>query len=142
HNRCAVFELVESRCLLSAGTLQLIATNTNSSLTTMGAGTLTLASGSTLANASSIDGNSIVGKYTYFGDMDLDGQLTPGDYDAIDGVLATPSFTTVTSKGLVTVACTSSDDTITVRYDTASDSFNIIRNGKTDAIDAACVRGV
>jgi hypothetical protein len=31
--------------------------------------------------------NSVLGKYTYFGDMDLDGQVTAGDYGVLDANL-------------------------------------------------------
>jgi len=37
----------------------------------------------------SISGSAIVGKYTYFGDMNLDGQVTGDDYAAIDSNLDT-----------------------------------------------------
>jgi len=36
-----------------------------------------------------IDANSVVGKYTYFGDLNLDGQVTGDDYPAIDSNLNT-----------------------------------------------------
>jgi hypothetical protein len=49
----------------------------------VGAGDWPLGSGNT------IDLNSIVGKYTYFGDMDFDGQVTPGDYGILDANLGT-----------------------------------------------------
>src|SRR5262249_61357599 len=39
-----------------------------------------------------IDANSVIGKYTYFGDMDLDGQVTSGDYGVLDANLgSTPA---------------------------------------------------
>src|SRR5207253_3637701 len=47
----------------------------------VGAGDWPLGSGNT------IDTNSVIGKYTYFGDVDLDGQLTPGDYGVLDANL-------------------------------------------------------
>ena len=49
----------------------------------VGAGDWPLGSGHT------IDGNSVIGKYTYFGDMDFDGQVTPGDYGILDANLNT-----------------------------------------------------
>jgi len=36
-----------------------------------------------------IDANSVVGRYTYFGDLNLDGQVTGDDYPAIDSNLGT-----------------------------------------------------
>src|SRR5439155_9247108 len=36
-----------------------------------------------------ISPNAILGKYTYFGDVDLDGQVTPGDYGVLDANLGT-----------------------------------------------------
>src|SRR5439155_8142230 len=33
--------------------------------------------------------NSIIGKYTFFGDGDFDGQVTPGDYGILDANLGT-----------------------------------------------------
>jgi len=40
-----------------------------------------------LGSGNLIDANSAVGKYTYFGDADLDGQVTPGDYGVLDANL-------------------------------------------------------
>ncbi len=37
----------------------------------------------------SIGANAVVGKYTYFGDTNLDGQVTGDDYGAIDANLGT-----------------------------------------------------
>jgi hypothetical protein len=36
-----------------------------------------------------VDANSVIGKYTYFGDVDLDGQVTPGDYGILDANFGT-----------------------------------------------------
>src|SRR5207253_3188624 len=47
------------------------------------AGDWPLGSGNTIAN------NSVIGKYTYFGDMDFDGQVTAGDYGILDANLGT-----------------------------------------------------
>src|SRR5207237_9389585 len=49
----------------------------------VGAGDWPLGSGNT------IDPNSVIGKYTYFGDMDFDGQVTAGDYGILDANLGT-----------------------------------------------------
>src|SRR5206468_5906021 len=49
----------------------------------VGAGDWPLGSGQT------IQANSVIGKYTYFGDMDFDGQVTPGDYGILDANLGT-----------------------------------------------------
>ena len=43
----------------------------------------------TTFHGESIDGTTIVGKYTYFGDANLDGQVTTDDYVAIDLGLGT-----------------------------------------------------
>src|SRR5205814_822048 len=45
--------------------------------------------GATTWAGSTIDSTTIVGKYTYFGDVDLDGQVTPGDYGVLDANLGT-----------------------------------------------------
>jgi hypothetical protein len=37
----------------------------------------------------SIDANSVIGKYTFFGDIDLDGAVTPGDYGILDANFGT-----------------------------------------------------
>src|SRR6185503_12253724 len=42
-----------------------------------------------LGSGNTIGGNSVIGKYTYFGDMDFDGQVTPGDYGILDANLGT-----------------------------------------------------
>src|SRR5205823_10722074 len=42
-----------------------------------------------LGSGNAIDPNSVIGKYTYFGDMDFDGQVTPGDYGILDANLGT-----------------------------------------------------
>jgi len=49
----------------------------------IGASDWPLGSGNTIAT------NSVIGKYTYFGDMDFDGQVTPGDYGILDANLNT-----------------------------------------------------
>src|SRR5207247_7968229 len=36
------------------------------------------------ASGHTIDANSVIGKYTFFGDVDLDGQVTAGDYGVLD----------------------------------------------------------
>jgi autotransporter-associated beta strand protein len=36
-----------------------------------------------------VTANSIIGKFTYFGDVDFDGQVTPGDYGVLDANLGT-----------------------------------------------------
>src|SRR5262249_38311867 len=40
-----------------------------------------------IGSGQTILAESIVGKYTYFGDMDLDGQVTGGDYGVLDANL-------------------------------------------------------
>src|SRR5206468_8780906 len=45
--------------------------------------------GATEWNGVPISANAVVGKYTYFGDMDFDGQVTPGDYGILDANLGT-----------------------------------------------------
>src|SRR5205823_1539496 len=40
-------------------------------------------------NGQSIGANAIIGKYTFFGDMDFDGQVTPGDYGILDANFGT-----------------------------------------------------
>src|SRR5207244_1213291 len=42
-----------------------------------------------LGSGSTIDANSVIGKYTYFGDMDFDGQVSAGDYGILDANLGT-----------------------------------------------------
>src|SRR5207248_2328438 len=42
-----------------------------------------------LGMGQTIDGNSVIGKYTYFGDMDFDGHVTAGDYGILDANLGT-----------------------------------------------------
>jgi len=42
-----------------------------------------------LGSGHTIIANSVVGKYTYFGDMDFDGQVAPGDYGVLDANLNT-----------------------------------------------------
>src|SRR5206468_338966 len=42
-----------------------------------------------LGSGQTIPPNSVIGKYTYFGDMDFDGQVTPGDYGILDANLGT-----------------------------------------------------
>src|SRR5207237_2857514 len=44
----------------------------------IGAGEWPLGSGNT------VPGNAVIGKYTFFGDMDFDGQVTAGDYGILD----------------------------------------------------------
>src|SRR5213076_909384 len=36
-----------------------------------------------------VDSNSVIGNYTYFGDVDLDGQVTSGDYGVLDANFGT-----------------------------------------------------
>jgi hypothetical protein len=43
-------------------------------------------------SGNTIDPTTIVGKYTYFGDLDMDGQVTPQDYTAIDANLGSQSL--------------------------------------------------
>jgi hypothetical protein len=45
--------------------------------------------GLTSWNGQTIQSNAIVGKYTYFGDVNLDGQVTGDDYTVIDSNLGT-----------------------------------------------------
>jgi hypothetical protein len=45
--------------------------------------------GATEWNGLPIDSNAVVGKYTYFGDVNLDGQVTGDDYTVIDSNLNT-----------------------------------------------------
>jgi hypothetical protein len=45
--------------------------------------------GENVFNGESIDGTTIVGKYTYYGDANLDGQVTTDDYVAVDLGLGT-----------------------------------------------------
>src|SRR5207253_5585291 len=40
-----------------------------------------------IGSGHTIDANSVVGKYTFFGDVDLDGQVTAGDYGVLDANL-------------------------------------------------------
>src|SRR5213075_2135418 len=42
-----------------------------------------------LGSGNTIITNSVIGKYTYFGDVDLDGQVTPGDYGVLDANFGT-----------------------------------------------------
>src|SRR5205085_11493625 len=42
-----------------------------------------------LGSGNAISGSAIMGKYTYFGDMDFDGQVTAGDYGILDANLGT-----------------------------------------------------
>src|SRR5207244_6583503 len=49
----------------------------------VGAGDWPLGSGHTIA------GNAVIGKYTYFGDANFDGQVTSDDYAVLDANLGT-----------------------------------------------------
>src|SRR5205085_4030787 len=40
-----------------------------------------------VGSGNTVDANTVIGKYTYFGDLDLDGQVTAGDYGIIDANL-------------------------------------------------------
>jgi hypothetical protein len=42
-----------------------------------------------LGTSRTIDNNSVIGKYTYFGDANFDGQVTPDDYGVVDANLNT-----------------------------------------------------
>src|SRR5205085_8693266 len=42
-----------------------------------------------LGSGKTIESNSVIGKYTCFGDMDFDGQVTAGDYGILDANLGT-----------------------------------------------------
>jgi hypothetical protein len=42
-----------------------------------------------LGSGQTVPANSVLGKYTYFGDVDFDGQVTPGDYGILDANLGT-----------------------------------------------------
>src|SRR5207247_6322675 len=42
-----------------------------------------------IGSGHTIIANSVVGKYTFFGDVDLDGQVTAGDYGVLDANFGT-----------------------------------------------------
>ena len=56
-----------------------------------------------LGSGHTIEANAVIGKYTFFGDVDLDGQVTPGDYGILDANLGSGSGSPLSPAGVSAV---------------------------------------